>query len=267
MLLTISGVSARMFTAADLLADLPAFERCLDAGSYSVMCSYSSLNGVPGCADARALQTVLREQWKLRGFVVSDCGAVQGSPAGAVASIEAGCDLECNPWGQGVYPTLINSTRAGNVSAAAIATAAARLLYVRLRLGDWNPPGTVPFADKSKYGKDVDMSFYEQVSLEAAQQSIVLLKNDGLLPLNTTSATVKHVREYCFAVGDGHQLDVETNALEPSCRLHSKSCAAVWLLVSLSSSCSSVRACVCPCVDCRRWDHELYVCWIRLRHR
>lgn len=48
---------------------LPQFERCLDAGSYSVMCSYASLNGVSGCADKRAMQTVLRDTWGLRGFV------------------------------------------------------------------------------------------------------------------------------------------------------------------------------------------------------
>ena len=138
---------------------LPQFEKCIEAGSYSVMCSYASLNGVSGCADSRAMQTVLRDKWGLRasspspshraprtapaacpaaatadpaidrqyirgllfimlfefagGFVVSDCGAVQGNPAGAVASLEAGTDLECNPWGQGVYPTLINSSKAG----------------------------------------------------------------------------------------------------------------------------------------------------------
>ncbi len=148
---------------------LPAFERCLDAGSYSVMCSYASLNGVSGCADARAMKTVLRDTWGLRGFVVSDCGAVKGSPEGAIESIEAGCDLECNPWGQGVYPSLVNSTHAGNVSADVIATAAERLLYVRFRLGEWDPKGSVPFADKTKYGKSADMSLYEQVSLEAAQ--------------------------------------------------------------------------------------------------
>ena len=162
---------------------LPMFERCLDAGSYSVMCSYSSLNGVSGCSDRRAMQTVLRDTWGLKGFVVSDCGAVAGSAAGAVASIEAGTDLECNPWGQQVYPSLVNSTHAGNVSRRSIARAAERLLYVRFRLGAFDDPKSVPFADKRAYGKDADMGGFEQLSLEAAQQSMVLLKNDGILPL------------------------------------------------------------------------------------
>ena len=109
-----------------------------------------------------------------------------GNPAGAVASIEAGCDLECNPWGQAVYPSLVNSSRAGNVSEATIAAAAERLLYVRMRLGGWDE--SVPFADKTVYGKDTDMSYYEQVSLEAAQQSVVLLKNDGILPIVAPSS-------------------------------------------------------------------------------
>jgi beta-glucosidase len=114
------------------------------------------------------MQTVLRETWGSRwpggqwpGFVVSDCGAVAGNPAGAIASLEAGTDLECNPWGQGVYPSLVNSSKAGNVSTAAIAQAAERLLYVRFRLGAFDKD--VPFADKTRYGKDVDMSEYEKI--------------------------------------------------------------------------------------------------------
>jgi len=166
-----------------LLNYLPQFERCVDAGSFSVMCAYSSVQGRSGCANDRAMQTILRDTWGHDGFVVSDCGAVGGSPADAVQSIEAGTDLECNPWGQSVYPSLVNSTLAGNVSQAVIAQAAKRLLYVRFRLGHWDPPETVPFADKATYGLGADMSLYEQVSLEAARQSIVLLKNDGILPL------------------------------------------------------------------------------------
>jgi beta-glucosidase len=147
------------------------------------MCAYSSVQGRSGCANDRAMQTILRDTWGHDGFVVSDCGAVGGGPAGAVKAIEAGTDLECNPWGQSLYPSLVNSTLAGNISQAVIARAAMRMLYVRFRLGRWDPPASVPFADKTKYGKDADMSFYEQVSLEAAQQSMVLLKNDGILPL------------------------------------------------------------------------------------
>jgi len=76
------------------------------------------------------MQTVLRDTWGLRGFVVSDCGAVGGGAAGAEKSLKAGTDLECNPWGQSLYPTLVNSTRAGNISQSYIATAAERLLHV-----------------------------------------------------------------------------------------------------------------------------------------
>ena len=162
---------------------LPQFERCIEAGSFSVMCAYSTVQGRSGCANDRAMQTILRDTWGHEGFVVSDCGAVGGGPAGAVQAIEAGTDLECNPWGQSLYPSLVNSTLAGNISQAVITRAAMRLLYVRFRLGRWDPPAMVPFADKATYGKGADMSLYEQVSLEAAQQSVVLLKNDGILPL------------------------------------------------------------------------------------
>ena len=56
------------------------------------------------------------------------------------------------------------------------------MLYVRFRLGDWEPVGSVPFADKTQYGKDADMSLYEQVSLEAAQQSMV--RNLGFVEID-----------------------------------------------------------------------------------
>lgn len=110
---------------------------------------------------------------------MSDCGAVAGNPAGAIASLEAGTDLECNPWGGGVYPSLVNSSKAGNVSTGAIAQAAERLLYVRFRLGAFDKD--VPFGDKTRYGKSADMSEYEKLSLEAGQQSMVLLNNDRIL--------------------------------------------------------------------------------------
>eukprot|EP00040_Diaphanoeca_grandis_P034225 m.211563 g.211563 ORF g.211563 m.211563 type:complete len:785 (+) comp33104_c4_seq50:2401-4755(+) len=168
---------------------LPQFERCLDAGSLSVMCSYASLNGVSGCADSRSMQTILRDTWGLKGFVVSDCGAVTGGAAGAETSLKAGTDLECNPWGQGLYPTLINSTRAGNISQSYITQAAERMLYVRFRLGAFDPPASVPFADKAIYGNKTDMGMYEEVSLDAARQSMVLLKNDGILPLARDATT------------------------------------------------------------------------------
>ena len=139
------------------------------------------------------MQTVLRDTWGLRGFVVSDCGAVGGGPAGAITSLQAGTDLECNPWGQSLYPSLVNSTKAGNVSASYIAKAAERLLYVRFRLGAFDPPSMVPFANTSHYGAGADMTLYEQVSLEAAQQSMVLLKNDGILPLQTYNSPYKTI--------------------------------------------------------------------------
>lgn len=170
---------------------LPQFEKCVDAGSFSAMCSYSSINGISACENSRAMQTVMRDTWGLDGFIVSDCGAVCGSPDCAVRSLTAGTDLECNPWGQSIYPSLVNSTLAGNISQSYITRAAQRLLYVRFRLGHWDPD--VPFADKATYGKGADMSYYEQVSREAAQQSIVLLKNDGILPLSTPDPGFAHI--------------------------------------------------------------------------
>ena len=74
----------------------------------------------------------------------ADCGAVRGSPEGAIASLEAGTDLECNPWGQEVYPSLVNSTHAGNVSRSLIAQAAERMLLgATCRVGELTPEETI----------------------------------------------------------------------------------------------------------------------------
>ena len=83
---------------------LPAFQACVEAGSFSIMCSYNAVNGVPACASKLLLTDVLRNKWKFQGYVVSDEGALEDIvychnytttfPKAAAAAVNAGCDLE-----------------------------------------------------------------------------------------------------------------------------------------------------------------------------
>eukprot|EP00935_MAST-01C_sp_MAST-1C-sp1_P001344 g1344.t1 len=187
---------------------LPQFEQCVNAGSYSLMCSYArlvtpSFPRTPACENHRALTVILRETWRSKeqgvpgigkGFVVSDCAAVHN----VTASIQAGCDVSCGE----PYNSLANLTRAGVVDESAVDQALRRVLYVRMRLGEWDPPEMVPFRNTSVYNQ----SFFsagspalEQLSREAAQQSMVLLVNRGVLPLD--QASFKKAKKTVAVVG------------------------------------------------------------------
>jgi beta-glucosidase len=168
---------------------LPAFEACLLEGkAVSVMGAYSRLNGEPCCASPALLQTILREEWGFDGYVVSDCGAifdiyahhkvVQTPEEAAALAVKAGCDLECGT----VYPALLEAVQQGLLPEEAVDQAVERLFAARFRLGMFDPPEQVPYA-QIPYSA-VDSPEHRALALEAARESIVLLKNEGnLLPL------------------------------------------------------------------------------------
>jgi len=115
--------------------------------------------------------------------VVSDQGAIHD----AAASINAGCDIE-DGWGQ--YTQLVDLVNSGAVQEQVLDEALQRVFYVRFRHGEFDPPEMVPYMDQEKYGK-FDADFYSNVSLQAAQQSIALLKNDDdFLPLSKEQGSV-----------------------------------------------------------------------------
>jgi beta-glucosidase len=171
---------------------LPAFRTAVVEGKAgSVMCVYNAVNGTPGCASSDLLQRRLREQWGFRGYVVSDCGAVNdihrnhkyASTLGeaAVAAVRAGTDLTCGT----EYRTLVDEVQAGRIREAEIDRAVERLFEARFRLGMFDPPDRVPYSKISI--ADNDSSAHREVAREAARKAIVLLKNeDGLLPLDSS---------------------------------------------------------------------------------
>jgi beta-glucosidase len=175
---------------------LPAFHALVTEGkALSVMCAYNAVDGVPACANTVLLKDYLRSAWKFQGHVVSDCGAVADihadgahryttTPEQAVAAaIKAGTDVICDFGGNKTADpaTTVNAVKQGLLTEADVDRALQRLLEARINLGLLDRPQ--PF--KGIVAKDVDTPAQRAVNLEAARQSLVLLKNDGLLPLKT----------------------------------------------------------------------------------
>lgn len=175
---------------------LPAFEACIrEGGAASIMGAYNRLNGEPCCASPLLLEKILRDEWGFDGFVVSDCGAITDiyafhrvvdTPEEAAAlAVRHGCDLECGT----VYPALLEAVEQGLLSVQEIDSAVERLFTARFRLGMFDPPEWVPYT-QIPY-EVVDSPAHRALALQAARESIVLLKNEGnLLPLPTDLGSI-----------------------------------------------------------------------------
>jgi len=169
---------------------LPAFEACVrEAKAASVMGAYNRTNGEPCCASPTLLEQILRQEWDFDGYVVSDCWAIRdiykhhrvvGTAAEAAAlAVNAGCDLNCGE----VYSGLLTAVKKGLISEAAIDRAVRRLFTARFRLGMFDPPEMVPYAQIPIEVND--SPDHRALALQAARESVVLLKNEyDLLPLN-----------------------------------------------------------------------------------
>jgi beta-glucosidase len=175
---------------------LPQFETAIrDAHAASVMCAYNRVDGLPACANPRLLDDILRKQWGFTGYVVSDCGAIgdvylnhKTSPnpqAGVAASVKAGTDLNC-----GVeYTNLLPAVRAGLIAESEINQALRRLLAARFKLGMFDPPAMVKYA-QTPYSVN-DSPAHRALALETARKAVVLLKNENhALPLSKTIKTL-----------------------------------------------------------------------------
>ena len=171
---------------------LPAFRATvMDAHADSVMCAYNSIDGVPACANTMLLQHYLRDDWHFQGFVTSDCGAISDfysatghhySPDAAHASavaVKAGTDTSCGD----EYKALTDAVHQGLISEAEIDKSVKALFTARMRLGMFDPASEVKYAQIPF--STVDSPEHRQVALKAAEESIVLLKNDGTLPLKS----------------------------------------------------------------------------------
>ncbi len=174
---------------------LAAFEAAVrEGGAGSVMCAYNSVDGAPACASQRLLGDVLRGEWGFRGYVVSDCDAVADIVSGHHAAatvpeadamaLRAGTDLDCG----GSYRRLDSAVARGLVPEADVDSAATRLFTARMRLGMFDPPSRVPYAQIPPDSNDTPG--HAALALRAAEEAIVLLKNDGVLPLRRGLGTI-----------------------------------------------------------------------------
>ncbi len=174
---------------------LPAFRATVtEAMADSVMCAYNSLSGQPACANTRLLQETLRDAWGFRGYVTSDCGAVTDVSGGhrfapdlehaAVESLRAGTDTSCGS----EYAQLEDAVRDGLVKESEIDTAVTRLLTARERLGTLDPAHAGPYAGTAV--RELDSAAHRALALRAAEEAMVLLKNDGVLPLSDGVKTI-----------------------------------------------------------------------------
>jgi beta-glucosidase len=173
------------------LADsyLPQFEACVREGRVgAVMPAYNRVNGEPCAASPRLLETVLRREWGFGGFVVSDCGAIDdiyrehrvasSAEEAAALAVRAGTDLNCG----GTYRALVGAVKRGLIAEADIDRAVGRLFAARFRLGMFDPPALVPWAQIPM--SVVDSPAHRELAKVAAQKSLVLLENRGaVLPL------------------------------------------------------------------------------------
>ena len=172
---------------------LPAFRATVTEGHVqSVMCAYNAIDEWPACTNKMLLIEHLRDAWGFKGFVVSDCGAIVDINKGhkktrdvehsAVLALDAGVDLSCSMWNPG-FNTLADAARQGLISEDLITQAAERLYTARFQLGLFDPQGYNPL-DNLSYS-DILLRRDREAALKAAEESIVLVKNNGALPFKT----------------------------------------------------------------------------------
>src|SRR3984957_17220910 len=168
---------------------LPAFHALVvNAKVEAVMCAYNRTNGEACCGNTYLLEDVLRGQWGFKGHIVSDCDAIAdiydghklvGSKTGAAAlALQCGVNLNCGD----TYLSLTDAVRQGLVTQAQIDSSLAILLRTRFKLGLFDPPGSNAYDRISE--SVINSPEHRDLARKVAEKSIVLLKNDGVLPLS-----------------------------------------------------------------------------------
>ena len=167
---------------------LPAFHALVDAKVEAVMCAYNRTNGEACCGNTYLLEDVLRGQWGFKGHIVSDCDAIAdiyeghklvSSKTGAAAlALQRGVNLNCGD----TYLSLTDALKQGLVTQAQIDSSLAVLLRTRFKLGLFDPPGSNPYDRIPE--TVINSPDHRALARKAAERSIVLLKNNGVLPLS-----------------------------------------------------------------------------------
>ena len=182
---------------------LPAFRATVTEGKAgSVMCSYNSVNGQPACVNEFLLQDQLRGKWHFQGYVVSDCGAIinifrdhhftNTQPEASALAVQRGMDNECLSFAKVKddhdYRPYLNAYKQGFLKESQIDTALIRLFTARMKLGMFDPPEMVPYSKIDE--KELDSPAHREMARVLANESMVLLKNDGTLPLKKSGIKI-----------------------------------------------------------------------------
>lgn len=174
---------------------LPAFKDLIDADVRQVMCAYQRFEGEPCCGSNRLLQQILRDEWGYDGMVVSDCGAITDfhgkkrhevtadAPASSAMAVLAGTDVEC---GQN-YKQLPEAVRRGDIDEADIDICVRRLLRERFAVGDMDPDSIVEWTSIPK--SVISSERHRELARRMGREQMVLLKNNGVLPLSPAAGS------------------------------------------------------------------------------
>jgi beta-glucosidase len=188
------------------LADtyLPAFRATVMEGkAESVMCAYNAVDKLPACASTPLLEQRLRKDWGFGGYVVSDCGAAADifieeghryrpdAEQGVAVAFSSGMDLICGDYRNNMSAEpegIVGAVRKGILRESVLDRALMRLFIARIRLGMFDPPDANPYAKIAKTENDTPA--HREVAVQMAKEAMVLLKNDGLLPLRKPPARI-----------------------------------------------------------------------------
>jgi beta-glucosidase len=225
------------------LTYLPAFRAVVEEGkAEGIMCAYNRTNGDPCCAN-QTLSNILRKEWGFKGHVVSDCGAIDDiykfhryakteAEASAI-SVKAGTDLSCG----GEYRSLVQAVKEKLISEAEIDVSVKRLMTTRFRLGMFDSPEMVPYA-QIPYSVNTSPP-HRELSLRAARESIVLLKNENdTLPLKKDLKTIAVIGPNADAdtVMFGNYNGQPTKSVTPLAGIRAKVSPGTKVLYALGST-------------------------------
>jgi beta-glucosidase len=191
---------------------LPAFRAAMvNAKAESIMCAYNSIDGQPACANEFLLRDTLRRAWGFKGFMVSDCDAIADIADGlaffttgghkyvgtfaeaAAVSVKLGVDNDCADFStsneaRADYARYYDAVKQGLLPEADLDASLKRLFAARVRLGLFDPPERVPYAQIPD--GELDSAAHRTLALKVARETMVLLKNNGILPLAANAGKI-----------------------------------------------------------------------------
>ncbi len=176
---------------------LPAFKTLVQEGNVAeVMCAYQRIDGEPCCGNNRFEHQILREEWGYKGLITSDCWAIRDfydkgchevskdAAEASATAVRAGTDLECGS----AYKALPEAVKRGEITEKELDKSLKKLIMARIELGDFDNDSLVEWTRIPS--SVVACKKHKQMALDMARQGTVLLKNNGLLPLDKDAKIV-----------------------------------------------------------------------------